>query len=125
MIVGNDRWKTLDGIGSNERATTRVVSGARKIFRAGLTTYSIDYEYWVNGAYYKGVKGVDRETALSARHGTPITVTYDASAPSHSIAPTSVAAAKNQPKFGGWVVWVLVAGVWMYAFSTLGSLRTQ
>jgi hypothetical protein len=124
VVVGNERRSTLDGIGAHERTTTGVVTSARRIFRAGLTTYSVDYEYWVNGAYYKGVKGVDRDTALAVRHGTPIAVTYDASAPSHSIAATSVAAAKNQAKFGGWVVWVLVAGVWLYAFSTLGSLRS-
>jgi hypothetical protein len=122
LYIGIERGNQLDGLESHGHTTVGVVSAATETTsRSGFKTYTVDYEYRVEGATYRGTKSVDRSLAYAVRRGDSIPVTYDAAAPANSIAATSVATARHDFSAVNRIIWIAPAAVWGMAFWRLRS----
>ena len=122
VFVLNAKGKALAGIAANGRTATGVVTSAVELTRNGSRSYQLEYQFNVAGVTYKGVKPVEREEALGARHGHPVTVTYDAADPNHNIA-IPLAEAQQNTRVASAFTWVLAAALWAGAFWKLASSR--
>ena len=122
FFILNARGKALAGIAANGRTATGVVTSAIELTRNGSKSYELEYEFKVAGVPDKGVKPVEREEALGARRGYPVTVTYDAADPEHNIA-VPLADAQQNTKVASRCAWVLAAVLWAFAFWKFASSR--
>ena len=116
------RGRALAGIAANGRTTTGVVTNAIELTRSGSKSYELEYQFRVAGVTYNGIKPVEREEAVGARRGQPLTVTYDAADPNHNIA-TPLADAQQNTRLASFFVWPLAALLWASAFWKLTSSR--